>query len=157
MWNDHWSIMEPAYFIIWFSFNNNFRFSIKWYSRAQKVIYSINMWSTPAEWKQYNKMAVLHFFRVNFSLYILFSMGKTLITVCTAIVLQLFHLYLGNNDECIIFLYVFNFLKIFLKFHLHLKSGSHSNRKATIENNNLLARKIGISYSSSVRFKGVCL
>ena len=27
-----------AYFIIWFLFNNNFRFSIKWYSRAQKVI-----------------------------------------------------------------------------------------------------------------------
>ena len=38
MWNEHWSIMKPAYFIIWFSFNNNFRFSIKWYSRAQKVI-----------------------------------------------------------------------------------------------------------------------
>ena len=39
IWNDHWSIMKPAYFIIWFSFNNNFRFSIKWYSRAQKVIW----------------------------------------------------------------------------------------------------------------------
>ena len=32
------------------------------------------MWSTPAVWKQYNKMAVLHFFLVNSSLYILFSM-----------------------------------------------------------------------------------
>ena len=31
--------MKPAYFIIWFSFNNNFIFSIKWYSRAQQVIY----------------------------------------------------------------------------------------------------------------------
>ena len=37
MLNDHWSVMKPAYFIIWFSFNNNFRFSIKWYSRAQQV------------------------------------------------------------------------------------------------------------------------
>ena len=33
------------------------------------------MWSTPAVWKQYNKMAVLHFFLVNSSLYILFSMS----------------------------------------------------------------------------------
>ena len=32
------------------------------------------MWSTPAVWKQYNKMAVLLFFPVNSSLYILFSM-----------------------------------------------------------------------------------
>ena len=39
MWNDHWSIMKPAYFIIWFSFNINFRFSIKWCSRAQMVIW----------------------------------------------------------------------------------------------------------------------
>ena len=30
--------MKPAYFIIWVSFNINFRFSIKWCSRAQKVI-----------------------------------------------------------------------------------------------------------------------
>ena len=30
--------MKPAYFIICFSFNNNFRFSIKGYSRAQQVI-----------------------------------------------------------------------------------------------------------------------
>jgi len=37
-------------------------------------LYSINMLSTPAVWKQYNKMAVLHFFLVNSSLYILFSM-----------------------------------------------------------------------------------
>ena len=42
MWNDHWSIMKPAYFIIWFSFNINLRFSIKWCSRAQKVIYIEN-------------------------------------------------------------------------------------------------------------------
>ena len=33
------------------------------------------MWSTPAVWKQYNKMAVLHFFLINSPLiYILFSM-----------------------------------------------------------------------------------
>ena len=32
------------------------------------------MWSTPAVWKQYNKMAVLHFFLVNSTLlYILFA------------------------------------------------------------------------------------
>ena len=31
------SIMKPAYFIIWFSFNINFRFSIKLCSRAQQV------------------------------------------------------------------------------------------------------------------------
>ena len=36
------------------------------------------MGSTPAVWKQYNKMAVLHFFLVNSSLYILFSMAITL-------------------------------------------------------------------------------
>jgi len=30
--------MKPAYFIIWFSFNINFRFSIKLYSGVQKVI-----------------------------------------------------------------------------------------------------------------------
>ena len=35
------------------------------------------MRSTPAVWKQYNKMAVLHFFPVNSSLYILFSMPLT--------------------------------------------------------------------------------
>ena len=71
-----WSLVnyKPAYFIIWFSFNINFRFSIKWYCRAQKVI-CINMWSTPAVWKQYNKMAVLHFFLVDAPLiYILFSL-----------------------------------------------------------------------------------
>ena len=38
MWNDHWSIMKPAYFIMLYSFNINLRFSIKWCSRAQKVI-----------------------------------------------------------------------------------------------------------------------
>ena len=32
------------------------------------------MWSTPAVWKQYNKMAVLHFFRVNSTLYIIYSL-----------------------------------------------------------------------------------
>ena len=36
------------------------------------------MLSTPAVWKQYKKMAVLHFFLVNSSLYILFSMAITL-------------------------------------------------------------------------------
>jgi len=35
------------------------------------------MWSTPAVWKQYNKMAVLHFFLVNSPLiYILNSVLK---------------------------------------------------------------------------------
>ena len=35
----------------------------------------INMWSTPAVWKQYNRMAVLHFFLVNSPLiYILYSL-----------------------------------------------------------------------------------
>ena len=29
MRNDHWSIMKPAYFIIWLSFNINIRFTIK--------------------------------------------------------------------------------------------------------------------------------
>ena len=37
------------------------------------------MWSTPAVWKQYNKIAVLHFFLVNSSLYILFSMILSLL------------------------------------------------------------------------------
>ena len=33
------------------------------------------MWSTPAVWKQYDKMAVLHFFLVNSTqMYILFSL-----------------------------------------------------------------------------------
>ena len=37
------------------------------------------MWSTPAVWKQYNKMAVFHFFLVNSTLtYILFSLIKSL-------------------------------------------------------------------------------
>ena len=74
MWNDHWSIMKPAYFTIWFSFNINFRFSIKWYSRAQKVVQHKYV-KFPAVWKQYNKMAVLHFFLLNSPLiYILFSL-----------------------------------------------------------------------------------
>ena len=78
MWNDHWSIMKPANFIIWFSFNINFRFSIKWCSRPKRLN-SKNMWSTPAVWKQYNKMAVLHFFLVNSTqIYILFSLLKSL-------------------------------------------------------------------------------
>ena len=38
MWNDQWSIMKPAYFISRFSSILIFRFSIKWYSGAQKVI-----------------------------------------------------------------------------------------------------------------------
>ena len=77
MWNDHWSIIKPAYFIIWFSIKINFRFSKNWCSRAQK---GANMWSTPAVWKQYNKMAVLHFFLVNSTLiYILFSLTGSLI------------------------------------------------------------------------------
>ena len=57
----HWLIIEPAYFIIWFSFNINFRFSINWCSRAQKVIQHKYVKYTCSIWKQYNKMAVLHF------------------------------------------------------------------------------------------------
>ena len=76
MWNDHWSIMKPAYFIIWVSFNINLRFS-KYDVPGPQRLYSINMWSTPAVWKQYNKLAVLHFFLVNPTLiYILFSLVK---------------------------------------------------------------------------------
>ena len=42
-----------------------------------KRLYSANMFSTPEVWKQYNKMAVLHFFLVNSPLiYILFSFIK---------------------------------------------------------------------------------
>ena len=42
--------------------------------------YNTNMWSTPAVWKQYNKMAVLHFSLVNSTLiYILFSIGCKII------------------------------------------------------------------------------
>jgi len=68
--------MKPAYFIIWFSLNINFRFSIKWYSRAQKVIWHKYVkYTCSMKWKQYNKMAVLHFFLVNSLLiYILFSL-----------------------------------------------------------------------------------
>ena len=40
------------------------------------MLYSINMWSTLAVWKQYNKMTVLHIFLVNSSLYTLFSMAQ---------------------------------------------------------------------------------
>ena len=83
MWNDHWSIMKPAYFIIWFSLNINSRFSIKWCSRAQSL-YSTNMWSTRAVWKQYNKIAVLHFFLVISTLiYILFSLKIGVSVHCT--------------------------------------------------------------------------
>ena len=42
---------------------------------------SLYMWSTPAVWKQYNKMAVLHFFLVNSSLYILFYMMLSLLAI----------------------------------------------------------------------------
>ena len=60
MWNDHWSIMKPVYFIIWFSFNINFRLSIKWYSRAQKVIeHKYVKYTCSMETVQQN-LAVLH-------------------------------------------------------------------------------------------------
>ena len=49
MWNDHWSIMKPAYFIIWFSFNINFRFSINDVP-GPKSLYSANMWSTQVQY-----------------------------------------------------------------------------------------------------------
>ena len=46
--------------------------------QSPKRLYSTNVWSTPAVWKQYNKMAVLHFFLVNSSLiYIQFSLIPT--------------------------------------------------------------------------------
>ena len=67
MWNDHWSIMKPAYFIIWLIFNINLRVSLNDVPRPKRL-YSTNMWSTPAVWKQYNKMAVLHFLLLNSSL-----------------------------------------------------------------------------------------
>ena len=68
--------MKPAYFIIWFSLNINFRFSIKWCSRAQKVIWHKYVkYTCSMKWKQYNKMAVLHFFLVNSLLiYIFYSL-----------------------------------------------------------------------------------
>ena len=70
--------MKPAYFIIWFSFNVNFRFPINDVP-GPKRLYNTNMSSTPAVWKQYNKMAVLHFFLENSPLiYILVSLGTPL-------------------------------------------------------------------------------
>ena len=36
--NTFFPVLSRFTFIIWFSYNINFRFSIKWYSRAQKVI-----------------------------------------------------------------------------------------------------------------------
>ena len=33
----------PAYFIIWFSFNNNFRFSIKWNSPLIYILFSLSL------------------------------------------------------------------------------------------------------------------
>ena len=66
MWNDHWYC--PAYFIIWFLLiliSDLLHNDIP----GPKRLYSINMWSTPAAWKQYNK------FPVNFPLiFILFSL-----------------------------------------------------------------------------------
>ena len=41
------------------------------------------MWSIPAAWKQYNKMAVLHFFLVNSPLYIFYSLWCHRIEGCT--------------------------------------------------------------------------
>jgi len=46
-------------------FNINFRFS-KNDIPGPKKLYSINMWSTPVVWKQYNKISVLHFFSIKF-------------------------------------------------------------------------------------------
>ena len=74
MWNDHWSIMKPAYFIIWFSFNINFRLSKKWCSRPQKVIkHKYVSYTCSMETVQQNGRVTL--FPVNSSLiYILFSL-----------------------------------------------------------------------------------
>ena len=55
------------------------------------------MWSTPAVWKQYNKMAVLHFFRVNSSLIhsILFLFVN--LEVLSCFVKTLYTLFSANN------------------------------------------------------------
>ena len=48
--------------------------------KSCKWLNSINMWSTPAVWKQNNKMAVLNIFLVNSHLiYILFSLFVTVV------------------------------------------------------------------------------
>ena len=107
MWNDHWSIMKPAYVIIWFFLTLILDFLYNDILGPNRL-YSINMWSTPAVWKQYNIMAVSHFFLVNSPLiyiYILFSMLVHLHTfikrrVCTLYILpwKLFTEWM--NDKC---------------------------------------------------------
>ena len=82
-------LWNQLHFIIWFYFNKSFRFSINDVP-GPKRLYSINMWSTPAVWKQYNKMAVLNFFLVNSTLiYILFSIPTNIETLMTTLKLML--------------------------------------------------------------------
>ena len=78
MWNDHWSIMKTAYFIILFSFNINFRFSIKWCSRAQKVIqHNYVKYTYCMETVQQNGRFTLFLVNSTLYMYILFSLVKT--------------------------------------------------------------------------------
>ena len=58
----NYSNMKVGYFIIWFSFNINFRCSYKMMFQGPKSYIAQICGSTPAVWKQYNKMDVLHFF-----------------------------------------------------------------------------------------------
>ena len=52
------------------------------------------MWSTPAVWKLYNKMAVLHFFQVNFTLCILFVLDWS-----DVLVILLFIGWVGEHPQ----------------------------------------------------------
>ena len=77
-WNDHWSVMKPAYFIIGFLLTLILDFL--WNDiPGPKRLYSTNMWSTSPAWKQYNKMAVLNFFFLvnSTQIYILFSLTSS--------------------------------------------------------------------------------
>ena len=55
------------------------------------------MWSTPAVWKQYNKMAVLHFFRVNSSLIYSILFVFVNLEVLSCFVKTLYTLFSANN------------------------------------------------------------
>ena len=75
MWNDHWSIMKPVYFIIRFLLILILDF-LQNDVPGPKSLNSTNMWSALAVLKQYNKMAVLLCFLVNSTLiYIFFSLN----------------------------------------------------------------------------------
>jgi len=64
------------------------------------------MWSTTAVWKQYNKMAVLHFFLLNSPLiYILFSLFMTLFNSCS--ILEIYSIMTLFNSCSILEIYSF--------------------------------------------------